>query len=138
MPLDEKLLAAYRTAAYVVCATPETVLRVGEASTELDALLEAEGAAGAVFITAANPGSVAHTSRQNLMATAALVESQNALGFACYQGEGRDPTGSWPAEPSVLVVGISRVEAEALGRAFGQNAIVWFDKGGVGELVVLV
>lgn len=138
MALRPELLAAYRAAAYVVCATPETVLRVGEKSAELDALLEAEGATGAVFITAANPGSVVKTSRQNLMATAALVESQNALGRACYQGEGRDPTGTWPAEPSVLVVGIPRAEAEALGRAFGQNAIVWFDKGGAGELVVLV
>lgn len=138
MPLRPELLAAYRNAEYVVVATPETVLRVGHKSAELDALLDAEGAAGAAFITAANPGSVVHTSRQNLMATAALVESQNALGYACYEGVGRDPTGAWPAEPSVLVVGISRAEAEALGRAFGQNAIVWFAKGAPGELVVLV
>lgn len=138
MPLRPELLAAYRAAEYVVCATPETVLRVGEKSADLDALLEAEGATGAAFLTAANPGSVVKTARQNLMATATLVESQTALGYACYEGEGRDPTGAWPAEPSVLVVGIPRAEAEALGRAFGQNAIVWFDRGGAGELVVLV
>ena len=52
-------------------------------------------------------------------------------------GEGSDPEGEWPHEPSFLVVGISRAEAEALGRRFGQLAIVYARKGEPPELVEL-
>jgi hypothetical protein len=37
----------------------------------------------------------------------------------------------------VLAIGISRENAEAAGRAFGQNAIVFAEKGKPPELVVL-
>ncbi|MGH8720503.1 MAG: DUF3293 domain-containing protein, partial [Burkholderiales bacterium] len=52
-------------------------------------------------------------------------------------GEGRDPQQEWPAEPSVLVVGIARAEAEVLGRGYEQNAIVFVEKGKAPELVML-
>jgi hypothetical protein len=38
----------------------------------------------------------------------------------------------------VLIMGIPRADAEALGRRLEQNAIVWIDKGRAPELVVLV
>ena len=41
------------------------------------------------------------------------------------------------SEPSRLVIGIYRDNAQALGRIFGQNAIVFIEKGGAPELVVL-
>jgi hypothetical protein len=37
----------------------------------------------------------------------------------------------------VLVLGIARAEAEALGREYGQNAIVFAEKGRAPELVLL-
>ena len=40
-------------------------------------------------------------------------------------------------ERSVLVAGISRADAEIVGRAFGQNAIVFVEKGRAPGLVVL-
>jgi len=52
-------------------------------------------------------------------------------------GVGRDPRGEWPAEPSVLVLGISRREAEILGRSYEQNAVVFVERGGAPELVLL-
>jgi hypothetical protein len=42
-----------------------------------------------------------------------------------------------PGEASVLVLGMSRNEAERVGRAFGQLAIVWSGETAVPELVVL-
>jgi len=36
----------------------------------------------------------------------------------------------------VLVIGIYRANAEALGRIFGQNAIVFVEKGKAPELVI--
>jgi hypothetical protein len=53
-------------------------------------------------------------------------------------GEGRDPAGKWPAEPSVLAVGMSRHEAMVMGRSYEQNAIVFIEKGKAPELVVLL
>ena len=136
MPLAPELLAAYQETDYAVFGDPELVLRIGEHNPDLDELLDAEGASSAAFITAANPGGRQRSAWENEIANAALVESQTQAGFACFEGEGRNPDGSW-TEKSVLVVGISRADAGIVGRAFGQNAIVFVERGGPPELVLL-
>lgn len=137
MPVGPNLIVAYLGADYVVFAEPELALRIGEPNPALDALLEAEGAETAAYVTAANAhGRLAGTT-ENVLATTALLEAQRAAGYACFAGEGRDPQGEWPAEPSVLVVGIARAEAEVLGRSYDQNAIVFVEKGRAPELVLL-
>jgi Protein of unknown function (DUF3293) len=136
--LHPDLLAAYGKARYVVFGKPQLILLIGERNTDLDELLEAEGAATAAFITAANPKGLERGDWDNEVANAALVESQNKAGYACFEGEGRDPDRKWTPERSVLVVGIPRVDAEKLGRAFGQNAIVFVERGRAPELLVLV
>jgi hypothetical protein len=138
VPLDPELLEAYRKTHYVVFGEPELVLRIGERNPDLDELLEAEGAATAAFITAANPKGLERGDWDNEVANAALVESQNRAGYACFEGEGRDPDRKWTPERSVLVAGIPRADAEAAGRAFGQNAIVFVERGKAPELLVLV
>jgi hypothetical protein len=130
-----ELIAAYKKAQYVVLGQPELVIRIGEPNP--DELLEAEGAATAAYITAANPRGEARTAWGNEIANAALVRSQTEAGYACFEGEGRDPEGRWTAERSALVIGISRADAEAVGRVFGQNAIVFVEKGRAPELVLL-
>jgi len=132
-----ELVAAYKKAQYVVLGDPELVIRIGEPNPDLDKLLEAEGAATAAYITAANPRGEARSAWENEIANAALVESQTEAGYSCYEGEGRDPQGRWTPERSVLVVGIPRADAETLGRVFEQNAIVFVEKGRAPELVVL-
>src|SRR6266545_2088435 len=67
----------------------------------------------------------------------ALVETQTQAGYRCFEGEGRDPQGRWRPERSALVVGIPRADAEGVGRAFGQNAIVFVEKGRAPQLVLL-
>jgi hypothetical protein len=136
VPLLSELLDAYRRTLYVVFGEPELVLRIGERNADLDELLEAEGAATAAFITAANPRGRKRGNWENEIANAALVKSQSEAGFACYEGEGRAPDASW-IEKSVLVVGISRRDAEIVGSAFEQNAVVFVERGGAPELVVL-
>jgi Protein of unknown function (DUF3293) len=137
MPLGPDLMVAYLSAEYAVFGEPEMVLRIGEPSTALDALLEAEGAQTACYVTAANPRGRRAADAENVLATAALLESQRQAGYACFAGESRDPQGEWPAEPSVLIVGMSRADAQVLGRSYEQNAIVFVRKGSVPELVVL-
>lgn len=134
--LDPELLEAYRGTDYAVFGEPELVLRIGEPSPGLDELLDAEGATTAAFITAANPRGKRRGAWENEIANAALVKSQNAAGFRCFEGEGRAPDRKW-VERSVLVVGIPRADAVVVGRAFEQNAIVFAERGRAPELVVL-
>jgi hypothetical protein len=134
--LPPELLDAYRSTHYVVFGEPGLVLRIGERNADLDELLEAEGAASAAFITAANPRGKKRGRWENEIANAALVKSQTEAGFRCFEGEGRAPDRSW-TEKSVLVVGIGRSDALVVGRAFEQNAIVFVERGKAPELVVL-
>jgi putative PIN family toxin of toxin-antitoxin system len=132
MLLSPQLIAAYEQADYVV--HDAFTLKIGKRSAALDALLEASGAASAAFVTAANPRGESKSEPDN---RAALAGLEAALAYPFHRGEGRDPAGCWPAEPSLLVIGIARGEAEALGRAYRQNAIVFIEKGGAPELVML-
>ena len=136
MTVSPKLMDAYHEADYVVFAEPEFVLKIGEPSRRMDALLEQEGATTAAFLTAANPRSKPQSPAQNASALSALDQLVAASGYPWRAGEGREPDGSW-VEPSRLVIGIYRENAEALGRLFGQNAIVFIEKGGPPELLVL-
>jgi uncharacterized protein DUF3293 len=137
VPLSPEVLAAYENADYVVLVDPELVLRIGEPSPRLDALLEEHGATTAAYLTAANPRGERRSDAQNASAVAALDAMAAAAKYPRYAGEGRDPDSCWPAEPSVLVIGIYRANAEALGRLFGQNAVVFIEKGRAPALVVV-
>jgi len=134
--ISKDLIAAYESADYVIFAEPEFVLKIGEPSARLDALLEQEGATTAAFVTAANPRSKPRTPEENAAALAGLDQLIAASGYPSRRGEGRESNGSW-VEPSRLVIGITRENAEALGRLFGQNAIVFIEKGRAPELIVL-
>jgi uncharacterized protein len=134
MALSEKLLAAYRQAEYMV-HSPQTVIRIGEPNRALDQLIAP--ARSAAFLGAANPGSEPRSEEENRVLAAALKQALEAAGRRYFDGEGRDPSGAWPAEPSVLVLGIARAEAAELACRFGQNAFVWCEPGKPPELAVV-
>jgi len=136
MPLTPELLEAYRNAEYAVFAEREIVLRVGEPNARLDALLAEHGARIAAFVTAANPRGEPRPDAENAVANSALQNLVAAAGYPHYFGEGRDARRTW-AEPSFLVVGIYRRNAEALGALFEQNAIVFCEAGRAPELILL-
>ena len=137
MALAPDLEKSYRQAQYVVFGAPDLVIRIGEESDLLESILDEEGAESAAYLTAANPGGVLQDERANALSAAALHQVLADAGYTCYLGEGRDPSGEWPAEPSVLAVGISRHEAEVIGRSYEQNAIVFIEQGKAPELVAL-
>ena len=136
MALTQKTLEAYRNADYVVFADHTVVLRIGEPNPELDALMTTEGATTAAFVTAANPRGEKRSDEENGVANAALQSFVAAAGYPHFWGEGRDPFGGW-AEPSFLVIGIYRANAEALAQLFEQNALVFCEIGKPPELVIL-
>jgi hypothetical protein len=137
VPIRPDLLEAYRRALYVAYGAPDLVIRIGERNAVLDALLDEDGAATAAYLTAANPNGVLQDETANELSCAALHQALADAGYSCYAGEGRDPAGHWPAEPSVLAVGISRHEASVIGRSYEQNAFVFIERGSAPELVVL-
>ena len=134
--ISREQIDAYQKADYVVFSEPQVVLRVGEKNPALDELIRTEGATSAAFVTAANPRGEKRSEKENGVANAALQSFVSAAGYPHFWGEGRDPFGSW-AEPSFLVIGIYRANAEALGQLFEQNAIVFCEAGQAPELVIL-
>lgn len=135
--IPDSLVAAYKAAHYVVFGEPDIILKVDEPNAHLEALLEAKRAACAAFISAANPRGEPRGLVRNVIAFQALKILVRKSRYLCFEGEGRDPTGVWRPEGSVLVLDMPRAEAEALGNRFEQNAIVYVEKGGAPELVVL-
>ena len=136
MAISSEQIDAYKKADYVVFSDRQVVLRVGRKNVELDELISTEGASTAAFISAANPRGDKRSDTENGVANAALQSFVSAAGYPHFWGEGRDPFGSW-AEPSFLVIGIYRANAEALGQLFEQNAIVFCELGRAPELVIL-
>jgi hypothetical protein len=131
----DDLLEAYRKTRYEA-QTPggKIVLRHGAHSPELDRILDARFP-GWAFITAWNPGSNPRLSIDENRRRQKELEAALSPRYRTFPGKGVGDDGRWPAEESVLVLGISRGEALAVGRQFGQLAIV---AGRLGEPAVVV
>lgn len=136
--LPTSLLAAWRAARYeVTAAMPPFALVVDEPSAALAACHVAHHVRCSAFITACNPGGQPAAADANARNEAALEDALRARGFRFLAGRGVDPTGRWPAEASVLVLGLGRDEAAAIGREFGQAGLVCAGADAVPRLVLL-
>ena len=91
----------------------------------------------AVFITAWNPRSEVKGKKDNVAAQLLLREECRCRDLRSISGVSRDPGGAWPDEESVLVLGVSLVEARALGVQFHQYAVVWANGDAVPGLVIV-
>ncbi|MCS6853460.1 MAG: DUF3293 domain-containing protein [Elioraea sp.] len=140
MSLSPQALAeAYREAWYRV-DLPEGAeeIRVGlPVPPRLSAWIAARRKHGAALVTACNPHGRRASDADNAAAQARLRALIAARGWPALPGEGGSDRGDWPAEPSFLVALDSRAQAERLGRAFRQNAILWLPRRGRTELVWL-
>ncbi len=128
---------AYRKTDYVVFCSPALILRVDHDNLELDAFLIREGKQSAAFISAWNPYSEPKSQEDNDRADRELMDDLRQRGYALIEGEGRGRIGDWPAEASVLAIGIDRAASEEVGRRFRQNAIVFHEFCGCSRLLVL-
>ena len=133
MAVPRELVEAYRKAQYRIHAQPPFELKVELPSPELDRLLARERADSAALLTAYNPQSRERPAPEN---EAAQTELKGALArFKCLEGEGRGD--DWPPEPSLLALGLSRSEAGALARRFGQHAYLYCEPRRPVELVLV-
>jgi hypothetical protein len=135
--LDEHPLdTTYRNTSYFA-DTPagRLSIRIGEAHPVLDTLLAQRGLRYWAYVTAHNPGSMPLTADENRTRHTRLEADVGERGYEAFPGEGVGDDGEWPPEASLLILGMSRAEATALGRAHAQRAVVW---GGVGEPALLL
>lgn len=156
--IDAALIAAYSAAHYEVSADASAglaapfVLRVDVASPELLDLYRRHGVSQAAYLTACNPHSTMLSDADNRARMDELAQTLRALAgqgparsptdsdarsYMNLHGRGTDPSGAWPGEASVLVLGMSEAEARELGTRFGQNALLHAGADGVPRLVLL-
>jgi uncharacterized membrane protein len=131
-PACRLLGAAYAATAYIAGTT---IIRLGARSPAVDRLLGR--APSACFVTACNPRGLRRGRARNLRAMARLRASLRQAGLRFVAGEGRGDDGTWPAEPSLLVLGLRRAQAAALGRRWQQNAVVFVRRNRPARLLPL-
>jgi hypothetical protein len=98
-------------------------------------LLRRHKAATWAFLTAWNPASVELSRAKNDARQDDLKRNLKSAGYECLSGEGIGDDPFWPPEESLMVLGISRGKAVALGRHFGQLAVVIGRRGEPARLV---
>lgn len=139
--IPDDLIYAYRSAHYRADGGHETMtLHVDQYSEPLARLLAVSGYRCAAFITACNPFGAAESHEVNMKACLHLRKSLDryvADQRQIIEGEGIDPSGGWQAEKSFLVLGLDLETTKALGKEFGQNAVVWSDGEAIPRLVLL-
>lgn len=124
-PLPADLIDAYRRTEYRVAdGSHAFTMRVDEPSDSLRACHAAFGVETSTFVTACNPRSVPTPAAENEAAMRRLEQHLEQRGFFVLRGTGVDPTGQWPGEPSLLVLGMGEAEGRAVAGAFGQYAIL--------------
>ena len=112
-------------------------LHIDVPSEDLRRCHELFGVDCSAFITAWNPRSTPWPQERNEAAMARLEQALAAMGCRWLRGEGVDPEGGWPGEPSMLVFGIDAPAGVALARRFDQYAIVWSGADATPRLVMV-
>jgi hypothetical protein len=128
--IAEELLCAYAATDFVVFDRGEEwILKVGQTSPRIDALLDRYGVTTATIVTAFNPRSRVLSPEVNMARHRSLVQLLEDGGLPFLYGEGRDPTGRWIAEAECIVFGISLAEGLEIARRFDQNAVAFIERG---------
>lgn len=115
---------AYATALYYVATEPAVNLRIGVRSAELATLYEQTGYQSATLVTAFNPQSQQLSTTENQQRHRELEQAVRSWSVPYWPAGSEDPSGSWPTETGLLLLGLSWAQARALGLGFGQNAVV--------------
>jgi hypothetical protein len=135
--IDAETLQAYRETDYRVLEGLPTTLHVDAVCPELLLLHARYQANCSAFITACNPLGTRTAAPLNAQRQEALLAELSRRKLVALRGIGQHPTNAWPGEPSFLVPGVTRRDAQALGRRFEQNAIVWSGRDALPELILL-
>jgi Protein of unknown function (DUF3293) len=135
--IDPDTRRAYVETHYRVLGDAPTTLHIGHANPDLARLHRAFGVDSSAFITASNPFSTLTAATVNAVRQAALAEQIGLMKLRVIEGLGEHLSGTWPGEPSFLVLGLKLSDAKQLGTKHGQNAIVWCGSDTVPQLILL-
>jgi hypothetical protein len=131
-------MRAFRSSVYRVYAGRRKFdLAVGRRSFPADRLLQGLDTRSAAFLTAWNPRSKPRSTRRNAAAQQAMLADLRRLGVMALAGEGIGRDRRRPPEESLFALGLDLRTACALGRAYGQDAIVFIEAGRPARLVRL-
>ena len=128
--------SAYRQTTYHIHAAKGPVdIRIGVRNTALDRILDEHAVSEWVFVTASNPASQNIPEHENARRNAELEDSLRKAGRAYLQGIGEADNPGWQPERSYLVLGVSKRDAIAMAKRWGQYAVVWGTRGRAPELL---
>ena len=130
-------IRAYEETHYRVLGDIPFTLMIGVAESLLADLHRAHRIECSAFVTAVNPFSRPLDAAMNADRQATLEDEIRRAGLEYVKGVGRHPSGTWPGEPSCLVLGMSMEDAKVLGVRHVQNAIVWCGSNAVPQLILL-
>jgi hypothetical protein len=133
--ISKELWQAYEETEFKVYSDNSFTLKIGNYSDELNSLINESKCLSAAFITAYNPFSKQLSESENSERQDGLRQELAKRGLKCYDGVGQHPSGQWPGEPSLLILGLSKEAALALARNLEQNAFVWSDSSAVPQLI---
>ena len=135
--LQQWLIDEYLATDYGVRYDPSFALRIGVPSDEVRELQSGAAVTSSAYITAWNPRGKSLADNENAARHKQLINRLTELGLKFITGAalGRNP--AWPAEESLLILGMDRELACKIGREFEQNAIVMIDENAVPTLLLL-
>lgn len=136
MKITEELSNAYYASKYSVFLNEdkELILFASGISEYVRDFLLSHQAESCAFITAYNPESKSLSDIENTRRHADLLAHLGGK-WPLYLGEGKSKKGNWPAELSVLIVGVSLEEAREIALKYEQNAFVFAYDTGKSELI---
>ena len=133
--ISPELIDAYSNTDYEVY-NPDFTIKIGKKSRGLEKLLRENSKTTWAYISAYNPYSKSLTKKENEGRHLQLLAFTKE--YICFDGEGIGEDPNWEPEKSLLILGISKTDASALGNNFEQNAILIGEVGKVAELLLLL
>ena len=130
IPAD--LIRAYEAAHYWVdFPAGRIVLKIGQPFVGVDGFA---GRSRLAIVTACNPFSEVLGDAANAARQAVLIEAVEAAGLEWFDAAGVDAQETWVAEPSLAILDSSDQQLDDWMEAFGQNAVVVAEAGGMATL----
>jgi hypothetical protein len=124
MPLNSKqkeLIEAYKDTDYKVYS-PAIIITVGKLNKDLDKLVLENNETDWTYITSCNPYGRDCSEDENKNYYESLL--QHVSNNKYFEGEGQGIDTIWPAEKSILIIGMSASQAIEIGNKYNQNAIL--------------
>jgi hypothetical protein len=130
IPAD--LIRAYDAAHYWLdFPAGRIVLKIGQPCAGVDGFA---GHSRLAIVTACNPFSAVLGDAENAERQALLIEAVEAEGLRWFHAAGVDAEEKWKPEPSLGILDPSDEQLDRWMEAFGQNAVVVADAGGLAAL----